>query len=103
MELSIEMTTTRFDVPASPTRFRRRGSNPREVWRRRIVRVAWLIAKLERRDALTVDLYHTRFGLSVRTFRRDIATLRDAAISIDADEHGRGYRMLYFTPDIDAT
>ena len=49
---------------------------------RRIVRLIWLTARFVRRDPINFDDYRLRFDSSVRTFHRDIATLRDAVAHI---------------------
>ena len=98
------MTHADFDVLTSTTRSVRhtRQSVQRSRWARPIVRAAWLIARLCRREPVTVQLYKNRFGVSVRSFRRDIANIRDAGIYLDADPAG-DYRMLYFASDSDAS
>jgi predicted DNA-binding transcriptional regulator YafY len=92
------MTPHRFDAPASITR---PASPSHDRARRPLVRIAWLIARFVRRDAVRFDLYEQRFGKSIRSFRRDIATLRDAGIYLDATHQG-DYRMLCFRPERDA-
>jgi hypothetical protein len=96
------MTHADFDVLTSTTRSVRhtRQSVQCSRWSRPIVRAAWLIARLCRRERVTLQLYKNRFGLSVRSFRRDIANVRDAGIYLDADTAG-DYRLLYFSSDSD--
>jgi hypothetical protein len=98
------MTSVHFDALASSTPRRpatffieplARGSVPR-----RIVRLIWLTARLVRHDAVSFDDYHLRFDSSLRTFRRDIAALRDAGLYIDAEPND--YRMTCFVSDTDA-
>ncbi|MDP9024461.1 MAG: hypothetical protein M3N13_03670 [Candidatus Eremiobacteraeota bacterium] len=60
-----------------------------------------MIARFLRREAVRFELYEERFGRSVRSFRRDIAALRDAGIYLDTDLHG-GYRMLCFRSEREA-
>ncbi len=98
------MTHTDFDVLTSTTRSVRntRQSVQSTRWARPIVRAAWLIARLCRREPVTVQLYKNRFGVSVRSFRRDIANIRDAGVYLDVDNAG-DYRMLYFSPDADGS
>jgi hypothetical protein len=60
------------------------------------------LTRLCRREPVTVVLYKLRFGVSLRSFRRDIANIRDAGIYLDADPAG-DYRMLYFASDSDAS
>ena len=66
----------------------------------RVVRLIWLTALLARRDPVRIADYQWRFGMSVRSFRRDIALLRNAGIYIDSAGDG-DYRMLCFLMDSD--
>ncbi len=66
----------------------------------RVVRVAWLLTRLLRRDPVRFQSYQERFGASLRSFCRDIATLRDAGVYIEA-EHG-AYRYICFRPEHEA-
>ena len=75
------MTTQYFAVPASITP---RHGIQHEIGQARIVRIAWLAMRLVRRDVFRFEDYRARFGASVRTFRRDIAALRDAGVYVDA-------------------
>jgi predicted DNA-binding transcriptional regulator YafY len=96
------MTATRFDaIAASPRPARARKAVMRAFWLRRIVRAAWLITKLVRREPVSFGLYAERFSLGIRSFRRDIASLRDAGLYIGPDPHF-GYRLICFNPDADA-
>ncbi len=98
------MTDADFDVLTSTTRSVRntRHAVQRTHAARPIVRAAWLILRLARREPVTVKLYKRRFGASVRSFRRDIANIRDAGLYLDAGPTG-DYCMLYFSPDTDAS
>ena len=98
------MTYADFDVLTSTTRSVRntRQAVQRTRSARPIVRTAWLITRLCRREPVTVQAYKRRFGVSLRSFRRDIANIRDAGIYLDADPAG-DYRMLYFSSDSDAS
>jgi HTH domain len=98
------MTPAHFDAPASttPRRFAALcephtlpGSVPH-----RIVRLIWRTARLVRRESVSFDDCRRRFGISVRTFRRDIAALRDAGVYIAAEPND--YRMTCFVSDTDA-
>jgi predicted DNA-binding transcriptional regulator YafY len=51
-------------------------------------------------ESVSFEDYQRRFGASMRTFRRDIAALRDAGLYIDAAPHD--YRMTCFAADADA-
>ncbi len=84
------MTHADFDVLTSTTRSVRhtRHSVQRTRWARPIVRAAWIILRLCRKEPVTVQLYKRRFGVSLRSFRRDIANIRDAGVYLDGD-HGR--------------
>jgi hypothetical protein len=104
MEITHRMTSAHFDALASSTPRRpaafliqplARGSVPR-----RIVRLIWLTARLVRCDSVSFDDYRLRFDSSLRTFRRDIAALRDAGLYIDAEPND--YRMTCFVSDTDA-
>ena len=98
------MTHADFDVLTSTTRSVRntRQAVQRTRAARPIVRTAWLITRLCRREPVTVQAYKRRFGVSLRSFRRDIANIRDAGIYLDTDPAG-DYRMLYFSSDSDAS
>ncbi|HEY0396314.1 MAG TPA: HTH domain-containing protein [Candidatus Elarobacter sp.] len=97
------MTTAHFDALASTT--------PRQIAAsalqhaaygtvsQRLVRLVWLTARFVRHDSVTIEDFRRRFGVGVRTFRRDIATLRDAGMYIDADPNA--YRMTCFVSDGD--
>jgi predicted DNA-binding transcriptional regulator YafY len=97
------MTIAQFDAPASTTPRRIAASYPRTVEpeARRIVRLIWLTARFVRREPVSVREYQNRFGVALSSFRRDIAALRDAGLSIDADTEAR-YRLIYFRSDSDA-
>ena len=66
----------------------------------RVVRIAWLLTRLVRRDAVDFNAYRERFAASPRTFFRDIAALRDAGICLETN--GSGYRMLCFRSEREA-
>jgi predicted DNA-binding transcriptional regulator YafY len=92
------MTLRKFDAPASTTR---PASSTQDRGRRPIVRIAWLVARFLRREAVRYDDYEERFGRSVRSFHRDIAALREAGIYLDNDLQGE-YRMLCFRSNREA-
>lgn len=96
------MTIAQFDAPASTTPLRLPASYPRTVEpaARMIVRAVWLTTLLVRHERVTVQDYRNRFGVSLRSFRRDIAAIRDAGLYLDADPHD-GYRLICFRPDAD--
>ncbi|HEV2737738.1 MAG TPA: HTH domain-containing protein [Candidatus Elarobacter sp.] len=99
------MTTAYFDAPASTTPRRTAASSyPRTVesTSRKIIRLVWLITRLVRRDRVDVCEYERRFGVSLSSFRRDVAILRDAGLYIDADPDA-GYRLICFRPEADAS
>ncbi len=98
------MTNADFDMLTSTTRSVRntRHAVQRARAARPIVRAAWLILRLARREPVTVQLYKRRFGVSVRSFRRDIANIRDAGLYLDSGTTG-DYCMLYFSSDTDAS
>jgi hypothetical protein len=98
------MTDADFDVLRSTTRSKRntRPAVQRTRAARPIVRAAWLILRLARREPVTVQLYKRRFGVSLRSFRRDIANIRDAGLYLDTGQTG-DYCMLYFSSDTDAS
>jgi hypothetical protein len=97
------MTITQFDAPASTTPRRGTASYPRTVdsAARNIVRAVWLTALLVRRERVSLKDYRNRFGVSLRSFRRDIAAIRDAGMYLGADPED-GYRFICFRPDSDA-
>jgi len=97
------MTVRRFDAPASMSparRFTLLPSLKRGGVAFRIVRLVWLTARFTRHEQVTIDDYRRRFGVSLRSFRRDIALLREAGLYIDPATHG-SYRMLCFLADAD--
>ncbi len=103
MEISHRMTAARFDAPASTSPARHFARPPyaqREGVAFRVLRLIWLTALLARRDPVRIADYQRRFGMSVRSFRRDIALLRNAGMYIDTAGDG-GYRMLCFLMDSD--
>ena len=51
----------------------------------KIIRIAWLITRLVRHDSVGFAVYRDRFGLGVRSFRRDMASIRDAGVYVDTD------------------
>src|SRR5947209_3865440 len=98
------MTNARFDAPASKTRPRRRDPyrhTNRDGIAFHIVRVIWLTALFARRESVSIADYRRRFGVSVRSFRRDVALLRQAGFYLEATARG-DYRMLSFMLDSDA-
>ena len=98
------MTDADFDVLTSATRSVRntRRAVQRTRWARPIVRAAWIILRLARREPVTVQLYKRRFGVSLRSFRRDIANIRDAGVYLDTGPAG-DYCLLYFSSDTDGS
>ena len=100
------MTTTVFDAPASMPRFtyhRPYGlrRKPPEPSKRPVIRIAWMIALFARRSYVSYDEYYLRFACSVRTFKRDLAVLRDAGMYLELHPT-HGYRMVWFGPTIEA-
>jgi hypothetical protein len=98
------MTSTRFDAAASKTRPRRGGRTPQTYCDGiafRIVRVVWLTALFARRESVTIADYQRRFGVSLRSFRRDVALLRQAGFYLETTA-ANNYRMLCFDRDSDA-
>lgn len=93
------MTDADFDVLTSTTRsvHNTRYTVQRTRCARPIVRAAWIILRLCRRESVTVQLYKRRFGVSLRSFRRDIANIRDAGLYLDADQGG-DYRLRISRP-----
>ncbi len=104
MEVTHRMTNTRFDELASKTR-PRCGGQQRHTNRNgiafRVVRVIWLTALLARRESVTIADYRRRFGVSLRSFRRDVALLRQAGFYVETTAVG-DYRMVCFVLDSDA-
>jgi hypothetical protein len=104
MELTHRMTNARFDALASKTRSCRGGQQRhtnRDGIAFRIVRVVWLTAQFVRRESVTIAEYRRRFGVSLRSFRRDLALLRQAGFYVETTAAGN-YRMLSFVLDSDA-
>ena len=98
------MTNARFDALASKTRSRR-GGRYRHTERGTIgfclVRgVIWLTAIFARRESVTIAEYRRRFGVSLRSFRRDLALIREAGFYLEAAAVGT-YRMVCFARDND--
>jgi hypothetical protein len=98
------MTNARFDALESKTRSRR-GGRFRHTERGAIgfclVRVIWLTAIFARHESVTIAEYRRRFGVSLRSFRRDLALLREAGFYLETTAPG-DYRMLSFMLDSDA-
>jgi predicted DNA-binding transcriptional regulator YafY len=75
--------------------------------RQSIDRVVWMVAVLMSRRVLTRNDYNARFGTpSMRTFRRDLLTVRQAGCIIDTvgpncGNQGR-YRLITFRPEAEA-
>src|SRR6202011_3189079 len=92
------MTNARFDAPASKTPPRRGGRfrhTERDGPAFRLVLVIWLTALFPRRESVTIADYHRRFGVSLRSFRRDLALIREAGFYLEAAAAGT-YRMVCF-------
>ena len=97
------MTNSRFDALASKTPARRGGQHRhtnRDAIGFRILRVIWLTALFARRDSVTIVDYQRRFGVSLRSFRRDVALLRQAGFYLET-RGGGDYHMIHFAPDFD--
>lgn len=98
------MTTTHFDALTSSTPRRPAALHEQppiqSYVERRIVRLIWLTARFVRRDSVSFDSYRRRFDSSLRTFRRDMAALRNAGLYIDAKPND--YRMTCFRSEADA-
>jgi hypothetical protein len=97
------MTYASFGVPAPSTPPRRWA---RPVYAQsgavgfRIVRLVWLAARFARREPVSIADYCRRFGVSLRSFHRDVGVLREAGFEI-APVATRTYRMVCFTADSD--
>jgi hypothetical protein len=104
MELTHRMTNARFDALASKTRSRR-GGRYRHTERGTIgfclVRVIWLTAIFARRESVTIAEYRRRFGVSLRSFHRDLALVRQAGFYLETAAPG-DYRVVSFARDFDA-
>jgi len=97
------MTVARFDAPASSSpacHFARPSYASVEGVAFRLVRLIWLTARLARAEPVTIADYRRRFGVSVRSFHRDMAMLRQAGFHIDNAREGQ-YRLLCFFADAD--
>jgi hypothetical protein len=97
------MTTATFDAPASTPRYNHRTVSSHRIRKpseRPLIRVAWLIARLCRREFVSYERYHERFGVSFRSFGRDIALLRDAGMYLEAHPT-HGYKLLWFGADVE--
>ena len=97
------MTVARFDAPASKSpacQHARPSYAQREGIAFRIVRLVWLTARFTRHEPVTLADYQRRFGVSLRSFRRDIALLREAGLYIDTATPGN-YRLLCFLFEAD--
>ena len=97
------MTSTRFDASASKTP-PRRGGRFRHTERAsiafKLVRVIWLTALFARRESVSIASYQRRFGVSLRSFRRALALVREAGFHLETPEAGH-YRMVCFLRDFD--
>jgi hypothetical protein len=97
------MTTARFDALASKTPPRRGGRfrhTERDGIAFRLVRVIWLAALFARRESVTIASYRRRFGVSLRSFRRDLALVREAGFHLETPATGE-YRTICFLRDFD--
>jgi hypothetical protein len=97
------MTSTRFDALASKTRPRRGGRfrhTERDGVAFRLVRVIWLTALFARRERVTIANYQRRFGVSLRSFHRDLALVREAGFHLETAAAG-DYRVVCFMSDFD--
>jgi hypothetical protein len=97
------MTVARFDAPAShtPARYYVRPAHARRgAIGYRVARLVWLTARFTRRELVSIDDYCRRFGVSLRSFHRDIAVLRQAGFEIEPVA-AFTYRMVCFTFDSD--
>jgi hypothetical protein len=97
------MTVARFDASASNSPVRRfaRPAHARCVAIAfRVVRLVWLTACFVRRELVSIDDYRGRFGVSLRSFRRDVGVLREAGFQIEPATT-RSYQMVCFTFDAD--
>jgi len=97
------MTSTRFDAPASKTPPRRGGRfrhTERDGVAFKLVRVIWLAAIFARRESVSIAGYRCRFGVSLRSFHRDLALVRQAGFYLETTAAG-DYRMVCFMRDFD--
>ena len=97
------MTTTRFGAPASNTRARyysRPAYASAGALGFRLIRLVWLTARFARRELVSIDDYRRRFGMSLRSFHRDVGILRQAGFEIEPVVKST-YRMVCFTFDSD--
>jgi hypothetical protein len=84
-------------VPVSPARFLARPPYTcRDGIAFRLLRLVWLTARFGRPEPVTFDEYRGRFGVSQRSFHRDVALLGQAGLYIDTGLLGN-YRMLCFS------
>ena len=103
MEVGHRMTNARFDASASKTPARRGGRfrhTERDGVGFRLVRVIWLTAIFARRESVTLADYRRRFGVSLRSFRRDLSLVRQAGFYLETSGAGN-YRMVGFARDFD--
>jgi len=97
------MAVARFDAPASSSpacHFARPPYASGEGVAFRLVRLIWLTARMARAEPVTIADYRRRFGVSLRSFHRDMAALRQAGFYIAAPSDG-SYRALCFLADAD--
>ena len=97
------MTNARFDALASKTPARRGGqfrNTNRGGVAFPLVRVIWLTAIFARRESVTIADYQRRFGVSLRSFRRDLALVREAGFYLETAATGH-YHMVSFMRDFD--
>ena|ERR1700682_3896100 len=94
------MTPARFDAPASNTpasRYARALRALSAAVAERILREMWLVAH----DACgkpTLAHYCRRFGVSPRSFRRDLRRMRRAGLELESMFYG-DYRTLFWLMD----
>ena len=97
------MTDARFDALASKTPPRRGGRfrhTERDGVAFKLIRVIWLTVLFARREPVTIASYRRRFGVSLRSFRRDLALVREAGFHLETPAAGE-YRTVCFLRDFD--
>jgi hypothetical protein len=97
------MTHAPFDAPASKIPPRRGGRfrhTERDGVGFRLVRVIWLTALFARRESVTIAAYRRRFGVSLRSFHRDLSLVRQAGFHLETAAAG-DYRVVCFIHDFD--
>lgn len=69
----------------------------------RTARCLWLAMYLQRFQRVRFEDYRLAFGMAMRTYRRDLATLRAAGLILDGNTNNMGLRYITFDESLART